>query len=597
MLVCKAAILEILFKSQPNRVSPKTVFDRVEETLGQRSTILKDAARGALRELLEAKIVASDNDTIAFEPGAKSRVERQVTDAARAESVWVQRTLADQAAQLGKKAEQIERQAVADLLDQVLMAIGNEVAELFLFNRLPKGEIGRVEEIVAAYCEKNNQTDNIALYQKTLKRLLFDPAEGDEDLLFKRLQAYFITSAYVLNPTSERLLADYAREHWVYLDSSILLPALAVGHPAHGVYKSLLHSTRALGMKIKVLSDMLNEVQANVKSAQKAFLEFKKTGVELREVLEGSVALSGTGNGNVFLEGYLNQLRLDGSLTPEAYMSNILGPTGTKLDSQIASALAEMYGVEIDEIAPSELDTDELAYITNSIEHLRKMGGRFKTRLLCEHEARQFVIIHRRRKQHPELMTKIWFVTTDYFITELQRLEKERYPLPMSYTPRMWFQYLSVIDTEARGSKHFSRLQPTMRFGVITGDLGIEAIKTLLAEQKSLIEQGTVTVKELAEVAVKDFHIRQTIGEYDRASNSQQQNRFDNAKVRIRKEMSQAVKQFVGIRSQELDRLKDQAAVAQKEADQLRKKLAKSDHLVRILKRQVPPNKKKRRKK
>jgi hypothetical protein len=32
--------------------------------------------------------------------------------------------------------------------------------------------------------------------------LLFDPAAGDEDLLFKRLQAYFLGSAYVLNPTS-----------------------------------------------------------------------------------------------------------------------------------------------------------------------------------------------------------------------------------------------------------------------------------------------------------------------------------------------------------------------------------------------------------
>jgi hypothetical protein len=350
-------------------------------------------------------------------------------------------------------------------------------------------------------------------------------------------------------------------------------------------------------MKLKVLSDMLNEVQANVKSAQKAFLEFKNTGVELREVLEGSVALSGPGNGNVFLEGYLNQLRLDGSLTPEAYMLNILGPGGAGMEKRIAAALADMYDIEIDEIGSKELDAAELDYITNSIEHLRKQGGRFKTRLLCEHEARQFVIVHRRRKEHPELSTKIWFVTTDHFITELQRLEKERYPLPMSYTPRMWFQYLSVIDTESRGSQHFSRLQPTMRFGVITGDLGIEAIKTLLAEQKTLIAQGAVTVKELAEIAVRDYHIRQTIADYDRASNSQVQNRSDTAKQRIRKEMSRAVKQFVGIRTQELDRLKEQAAVGQKEAEQLRKKLATSDYLVRTLKRQVQPNKKKRRKK
>ena len=97
----------------------------------------------------------------------------------------------------------------------------------------------------------------------------------------------------------------------------------------------------------------------------------------------------------------------------------------------------------------------------------------------------------------PELANKIWFVTTDHFLTELQRLESGRYPLPISYTPRTWFQYLDILDVGARGSANFARLQPPMRFGVVTGELGIEAIRALLTEQKDLIEKGTVSLKEL----------------------------------------------------------------------------------------------------
>ena len=113
-------------------------------------------------------------------------------------------------------------------------------------------------------------------------------------------------------------------------------------------------------------------------------------------------------------------------------------------------------------------------------------------------------------------MTKIWFVTTDRFLVELQRLEKDKYPLPISYTPRSWFQYLDLIDVESRGSHNFSRLQPRMRFGVVSGDLGIAAIRTILKEEKNLLSKGVVSVKELAEAAVSDFHLRQSIAEYDK---------------------------------------------------------------------------------
>ena len=288
--------------------------------------------------------------------------------------------------------------------------------------------------------------------------------------------------------------------------------------------------------------------------------------------------------------------RLDPTLSPEGYMASILGRGKTDYQA-VRFAAREMYGIEVDELAPEERDPKRLEDITGSIEQLRKVGGRFKNRLLCQHEATQFLIVHLRREQHPELANKIWFVTTDHFLTELQRLERDRYPLPISYTPRTWFQYLDILDVGARGSANFARLQPWMRFGVATGDLGIEAIKALLSEQKELIEKGVVSLKEIAEAAVKEFHVRKSIADYDHAVGDRKSPRLNDAKRQIRKDISQAARQFVAVRSQELERLEEDKKAALSEAANLKKQLAKQKHVVRTLKAQSRPQKRKRKRK
>jgi len=193
-------------------------------------------------------------------------------------------------------------------------------------------------------------------------------------------------------------------------------------------------------------------------------------------------------------------------------------------------------------------------------------------------------------------MTKIWFVTTDRFLVELQRLEKDKYPLPISYTPRSWFQYLDLIDVESRGSHNFSRLQPRMRFGVVSGDLGIAAIRTILKEEKNLLSKGVVSVKELAEAAVSDFHLRQSIAEYDKKSGSANDPTLSaKAKSDISREIKKVVGQFVAVRVQEINKLKEERDSAKAEVEEerrskeatirsLEKKLEKEKHVARTLK-------------
>jgi hypothetical protein len=593
-LVAKALVLEFLIVKRVDSVDREPIVRHVKSVLGQDSIVIQNAADSAIQELITAKILHANGTDLDVDRKKLNALDQQAADFDQAELNWVNRSLGEQSELLGEEIGTDDAPKVQKLLEQVLMESGKDVAELFLFNRSPGDESSKIDDAVERFCKANCIESRKTLYKKTIKQMVLDTVESEEDLLFKKLQSYFIASAYVLDPTSEKLLSEYARDHWVYFDSSVILPALAIGHPSHKVYRRLLTRSRALGMRLRVIRDMVNEVWANIRSAMEAFKEFGRTAVSMKDVLEGYVAMCGAGNGNVFLEGFVDRLKLDAKLSPSAYMSEVLGGDGTGIsEAKVAAAIGRILEIESDDFGPGEIVGADLEPIISSIELLRKQANRFKTRRLCEHEARQFYLIHLRRKQNPELRTKIWFITTDRFLVELQRLERDKYPLPISYTPRSWFQYLDIIDSQSRGSSNFVRLQPRMRFGVVSGDLGIEAIHTILKEQKDLLSKNIVTVKELAEAAVTDYHVRQSIWDYDRKSGSIRDPALaDEAKQQVRSTMKKAVGQFVAVRAQEIEKMKDERDAAATKAQSLEKKLAKQRYVNQTLKAREKAKKK-----
>jgi NAD-dependent SIR2 family protein deacetylase len=593
-LVAKALVLEFLIMKGSDSTERDPIVRHVTAVLGQDSAVIQNAADGAIEELVAAKILHLSGTALEIDRKKLRALDQQAAAFDEAELKWINRSLSEQSAVLGEPAATDDSPNVKQLLEQVLMESGKDVAELLLFNRSPGDESSKIDDAVERFCKANCLDGRKILYKKTIKQMILDTAESEEDILFKKLQSYFIASAYVLDPTSEKLLSEYARDHWVYFDSSVILPALAIGHPSHKVYRRILSRSRALGMRLRVIRDMVNEVWANIRSAMDAFKEFGKTVAPMKDVLEGYVAMCGAGNGNVFLEGFVDRLQLDASLSPAAYMSEVLGIDGTGIsEARVADAIHRILEIDPDDFGPGEIVEADLEPIISSIEFLRKQANRFKTRRLCEHEARQFYLIHLRRKQNPELRTKIWFITTDRFLVELQRLEREKYPLPISYTPRSWFQYLDIIDSQSRGSSNFARLQPRMRFGVVSGDLGIEAIHTILKEQKNLLSQNIATVKELAEAAVTDFHVQKSIWDYDRKSGSTRDPALaEEAKQQIRSTMKKAVSQFVAVRAQEIETIKDERDSAAAKARSLEKMLAKQRYVNQTLKAREKAKKK-----
>jgi len=107
-----------------------------------------------------------------------------------------------------------------------------------------------------------------------------------------------------------------------------------------------------------------------------------------------------------------------------------------------------------------------------------------------------------------------------------------------------------------------------------------------------LLDKGIVTVKEMADAAARDYHVRQSIADYDRKSGSTQDATLvSEARSQIRKEVKKAVGQFVAVRKEEIQNLKNERDAAKDEAKSLAKKLAKEKHVARTLKARQKPAK------
>ena len=569
--ICRAILLEHLADlSVP--VSTEILIEHVILTLSDSSATIRNSASNSLNKLLESTLVSLGPKGLMLNARERLRLKGEVAKAKQEETDALNHLISSLRTQHGTQLDLGEFRA---LVDRAFSYFGSEVAEFFLYNKPARVASEKIDSITQEYFEgRDVSTAHRSRYADALKHFILQPSDQYARVVFRKLQSYFITSAYVLDPTSTRLMSEYARGHSVYLDSSIVLPAMAIGHPSQRLYHNLLTATLRLGMRLFISREMLDEVTSNIRTAVSAFVRFRKSKADLRDILSGYTSLQGKGNGNVFLEGFQGELELDASLTPENYMRMVMAGTEQLSESATIGVLNERFGIELDPLRENDLNSQEVRRLTDEVAFLRKSGNRFKNELLCKHEAIQFALLQRRRQEDPSRRAKIWFVTTDYFFTELQRREKNSYPLPVSYTPRMWLQYLNLLDFDSRGERNFARLQQKMNYGVASGGMGLTAIYLILHEKKTLLEKGLATVKDMADAIVSEYHLQHSIEDYEYGAKSVDRNS-------IAKTMRVAVNKLTVIRTKEIEQLKVDKEAAVQRAAALEKRLAKQKYIRR----------------
>jgi len=499
--------------TQDGTMPVEQIRGRVRRQLGVSGARIQDDFLIAMRSLTTRGLVEVVEDRARLVPAWKRRL-KQYHDALREiEEVILQsaleRTSTDESVGSGHVAH------LRTLLGHVLMWLGTDLAEQVLFLRFPSaGDRARVREVVEEFCDQESL--DAEWYVRATERVLTPDTTEAEDWLSEKLRAQFLTSAYVMHPTSEALLKEYASRHVLYLGSSIALPLLAPHHPLHRPYNTLLRHSLRLGVELRVSREMLGEVKGHLRNAIKQYQQIE--GEYLRQNLEAYIELTGELNGNVFLEGYLNCLR-DGE--PQSwgdYIHHLCQVRGGQLipeRGQIAEYAEEYLSIRPDLAKTDTGDAGELDRLTREILELRsrrRLRGGGAAWQLSLNEARQFLRVHRERALKANGEHLIWFLTTDARLAKLQQLEAERYPFPIGYTPHNWGQYINILDFDHRSSQHFARLLRRTEYGLVTGDVAIGLVKRLSDRLRDArVAAAEARIQDLVRSFFRDYHLRQAI--------------------------------------------------------------------------------------
>jgi hypothetical protein len=473
-------------------------------------------------------------------------------------------------------------------VDTVLLWMGEELAEQVLFSRFTPEDLSeRLTGLLASTSAL--QTGEADCLRRAIHRLLFEMTGEEEEWFFRKLQGHFIVRAYVLHPSSEALLRDFAASHKLYVDSSIVLPAIAAGHPYARAYADLLGRTRRLGVRLLMTTGILSEVTGHINSAIRQFEELQQG--DLRRNLGAYKLCTGTAAGNVFLEGLERLLaREEEVIGWRGYLRHLTSSQDGRLhadEEKVREQLEVAYGIAIDEYAPTAADEGEIAYLERVILACRPArAGDFTGTQLTRHEATQLYRVEQVRKSEPNGAHLVWFLTTDTHIAKMQMQTRDRFPLPMVYYPAKWSIYLDTIDHSARSSRHFSALMKRVEYGPFSGSAAIDLLR--YARQKAQEAHIEGQEAEIVQTVLRDFHNTNlapngAAWDDDAARCAAARDQITTMVFKTKAEMETLQARLHGLEREASDR----DAEHQKEKERLRKQIARKDHQIGILKGQL----------
>jgi len=266
--------------------------------------------RALLARLVDAGHLRSDGTNIVFVP----REDRAEDGDLRR---LIRGVLARAEARYGKTPS--SKFDYTSALNEVFLRILIADGMLLAHSLVRKGalEIARVEQLVSTAIGgmELRQRTFIEPLQDAIISLLTRPEADEEAALDEAAAVAFVFCLTLADPTLPATAQAIASQQ-VFLDASVLLPWLCVGHPSAGFYGTIVES---LGTPA-VATGYLNEI---VSHRDLAIREFTDAGLDLPGRLESFVRFHGLGNINTFVGGLAGQVAARPSLRFVEYLDTI----------------------------------------------------------------------------------------------------------------------------------------------------------------------------------------------------------------------------------------------------------------------------------
>ncbi|MDQ7818143.1 MAG: SIR2 family protein [Melioribacteraceae bacterium] len=226
-----------------------------------------------------------------------------------------------------------------------------------------------------------------ASYADLMIEVLLNPDDIMKEYLAALTQGYFSYHALSLDPSCYHHRLELARgKNWI-IDSSVILPYIAIDSLNHQYAKDLLQKMKGLNLPIKTTVNLLIEVHDHLSWAIKNIKTLLENPQELIEVAKGGFGYKQ----NLFISGFVNWSSSQGNPLFENYIKACIGDNEEK---PLIDRISEKINNEINDVIDFERLTDvdkdmieNLDLYMKQIEVQRRSNQTFRSEHQCKSEA------------------------------------------------------------------------------------------------------------------------------------------------------------------------------------------------------------------
>lgn len=380
---------------------------------------------------------------------------------------------------------------------------GIEIAR-FIFTDEPVdiSDATDILDIVNSYSAKLEAVEEKIAFADLMIEIILKPNETIKEYLSSLCQGYFSYHALGLDPTcsSERL--NIARQSTWILDSSIILPLLAIDCLNHSWANDLLQRMDTVGLKHLTTERLFSEVLEHARWAISNFIDVP---IDSPSLLKAANATAGYKQ-NLFIDGFVKWSVRQAKPTLNQYMIQCLGSDyRTNLESTLRSKMKEL-GIEIMELTSWPFFKQELWVkrdeLASEIAKSRKTRGTWTGDDQCNAEAEAIIICDNQNTV---------FVSQSSFLNRLSAKQTR-----IAWKPEVMYQFLTLFSS---APADIDVLYQCMSQDFFAGGFDIVDVQAIANFSSGIIRQSRMDLEKERESYIEvlgEQRVQELEGQFDK---------------------------------------------------------------------------------
>lgn len=286
--------------------------------------------------------------------------------------------------------------------------------------------------------------DQRAAFIESAHHFIVEPSGPQKNYLASISQGYFLYHLAGLDPTCAKIRREILDCTCWFLDSSVLIPLLAIGSYNHPYASDLFGKLRDYHAQLFTTERLLEELWRHLTWALERIKEF---GVDSPEFLAAATSRDGYKQ-NLFIDGYV-QLASEGAIgTFAEYLENVLGP---KIDRHQFLKKISNFGITVLRVEAlegySQQDLGEITELQDKLAHERMQRGTYRGKFQVEAEAEVLEIIKNVRRGQYKLHISSDSLERVYFMSQSHALDLvSGEGETITWTPEAVYRYVSSMQ-------------------------------------------------------------------------------------------------------------------------------------------------------